>query len=134
MRKQMKVFTGGGALFSPAAKSRDAARRDIAYSDLKSALVACFVEIGNSLSFEGGKINRVSALDFPISLDSRSSSAAFVVAACKASVGVKPPFTIPTNSLGRLSGSSSKPNAILMWCLRARSVCGGLADEPGHNR
>ena len=63
MRKQMKAFTGGGALFSPAAKCQDAARKDIAYADLKSALVACFVEIGNSLSFEGGKINRVSALD-----------------------------------------------------------------------
>jgi len=63
MRKQMKAFTGGGALFSPAAKCQDAARKDIAYPDLKSALVACFVEIGNSLSFEGGKINRVSALD-----------------------------------------------------------------------
>ncbi|HKT69198.1 MAG TPA: hypothetical protein VJP83_07170, partial [Terriglobales bacterium] len=63
MRKQMKAFTGGGALFSPAAKCRDAARKDLAYPALKSALVACFVEIGNSLSFEGGKINRVSALD-----------------------------------------------------------------------
>jgi len=63
VRKQMKAFTGGGALFSPAAKCQDAARKDIAYPDLKSALVACFVEIGNSLSFEGGKINRVSALD-----------------------------------------------------------------------
>ena len=63
MRKQMKTFTGGGALFSPAAKCQDAARKDIAYPDLKSALVACFVEIGNSLSFEGSKINRVSALD-----------------------------------------------------------------------
>jgi hypothetical protein len=63
MRKQMKALTGGGALFSPSAKCRDAARKDIAYADLKSALVACFVEIGNSLSFEGGKINRVSALD-----------------------------------------------------------------------
>jgi hypothetical protein len=63
MRKQMKAFTGGGALFSPAAKCQDAPRKDIAYPDLKSALVACFVEIGNSLSFEGGKINRVSALD-----------------------------------------------------------------------
>jgi hypothetical protein len=63
MRKQMKAFTGGGALFSPSAKCRDAARKDIAYPNLKSALVACFVEIGNSLSFEGGKINRVSALD-----------------------------------------------------------------------
>ena len=63
MRKQMKAFTAGGALFSPAAKCQDAARKDIAYPNLKSALVACFVEIGNSLSFEGGKINRVSALD-----------------------------------------------------------------------
>jgi len=63
MRKQMKAFTGGGALFSPAAKCQDASRKDIAYSELKAALVACFVEIGNSLSFEGGKINRVSALD-----------------------------------------------------------------------
>ncbi|HEX6503478.1 MAG TPA: hypothetical protein VF011_09525 [Terriglobales bacterium] len=63
MRKQMKSFTGGGALFSPAAKCQDAARKDIAYPQLKSSLVACFVEIGNNLSFEGGKINRVSALD-----------------------------------------------------------------------
>ncbi|MBV8144916.1 MAG: hypothetical protein JO184_07915 [Gammaproteobacteria bacterium] len=63
MRKQMQGFTGGGALFSPAAKCPDAARRDIPYPQLKSALVACFTEIGNSLSFEGGKINRVSALD-----------------------------------------------------------------------
>jgi hypothetical protein len=63
MQKQMKAFTGGGALFSPAAKCQDAARKEIAYPNLKSALVACFVEIGNSLTFEGGKINRVSALD-----------------------------------------------------------------------
>jgi hypothetical protein len=62
MRKQMKAF-GSGALFAPAAKCQDAARKDIAYPDLKSALVACFVKIGNSLSFEGGKINRVSGLD-----------------------------------------------------------------------
>ena len=63
MRKQMKAFVGGRALFAPAAKCQDATRKDIAYPELKSALVACFVEIGNSLSFEGGKINRVSALD-----------------------------------------------------------------------
>jgi hypothetical protein len=63
MRKQMKAFTGGGALFSPVAKCQDATRKNIAYADLKSALVACFVEIGNSLTFEGSKINRVSALD-----------------------------------------------------------------------
>jgi hypothetical protein len=63
MRKQMKAFTGGGALLTPAAKCQDATRKDVAYAVLKAALVACFVEIGNSLSFEGGKINRVSALD-----------------------------------------------------------------------
>ena len=63
MRKQMKAFSGGGALFSPAEKCQDASRKDLAYPQLKSALVACFVEIGNSLSFEDGKINRVSALD-----------------------------------------------------------------------
>ena len=63
MNKQMEAFTGGGALFSPTAKCRDAARKDLAYPQLKAALVACFVEIGNNLSFEGGKINRVSALD-----------------------------------------------------------------------
>ena len=63
MQKQMKAFTGGGALFSPAPKCQDAARKDVAYPVLKSALVACFVEIGNRLNFEGGKINRVSALD-----------------------------------------------------------------------
>jgi len=63
MRKQIKAFTGGGAISNPTAKCQDAARKDIPYSDLKSALVACFVEIGNNLTFEGGKINRVSALD-----------------------------------------------------------------------
>ena len=63
MRKRMKAFTAGGALFNPASKCQNAARKDIAYPDLKSALVDCFVEIGNNLSFEGGKINRVSALD-----------------------------------------------------------------------
>ena len=62
MRRHMKAFTGGGALFSPAAECQNAGRKDIAYPDLKSALVACFDEIGNSLTFEGGRINRVSAL------------------------------------------------------------------------
>ena len=63
MRRQLQAFTGGGAPASPAAKCRDASRADLAYPDLKAALVACFVEIGNNLSFEGGRINRVSALD-----------------------------------------------------------------------
>jgi len=63
MKRQMQAFSGGGALFSPKAQCKDAPRKDLAYHELKSALVACFVEIGNSLPFEGGKINRVSALD-----------------------------------------------------------------------
>src|SRR5215469_7015493 len=45
MRKQMKAFTGGGTLLSRAAKCQDASRKDLAYPDLKSSLVACFVEI-----------------------------------------------------------------------------------------
>jgi hypothetical protein len=63
MKKQTQAFAGGGALFSPKAQCKDAIRKDLAYHELKSALVACFVEIGNNLSFEGGRINRVSALD-----------------------------------------------------------------------
>ena len=63
MRKQMESFTGGGAIASPTAKCRDAARKDIAYPDIKSSLVACFIEIGDNLHFEGSRINRVSALD-----------------------------------------------------------------------
>src|SRR5579862_2319344 len=63
MRKQMETFTGSGAIASPDAKCRDAARKDVAYTDIKSSLVACFSEIGDHLGFEGSKINRVSALD-----------------------------------------------------------------------
>ena len=63
MRKQMKGFTGGAVRGSQAAKCRDSVRKDIGYLQLRSALVACFVEIGNNLSFEGGRINRVSGLD-----------------------------------------------------------------------
>jgi hypothetical protein len=63
IRRQLKALTADGAIVKPVAKCQDSARKDIAYPDLKSSLVACFVEIGNGLSFEGGKINRVSALD-----------------------------------------------------------------------
>jgi hypothetical protein len=63
MREQMKAFSEIGAPAKPAAKCRQAARKDIEYSELKSALVACFVEVGNNLDFEGRTINRVSALD-----------------------------------------------------------------------
>lgn len=63
MRKQAQAFSGGGALFSPKASCKDAPRKDLPYHELKAALVACFVEIGNNLAFEDSKINRVSALD-----------------------------------------------------------------------
>ncbi len=63
MRKQMKAFTAGGALSGSSSKCQDAARKDTAYAELKAALVACFAEIGNNLSFEGSTINRVSALE-----------------------------------------------------------------------
>ncbi|MBS0421835.1 MAG: hypothetical protein JSR66_29260 [Proteobacteria bacterium] len=63
MRKQVKGFIRVEQLSREKAKCRDSTRHDMAYSELKSALVACFVEIGNNLSFEGGRINRVSALD-----------------------------------------------------------------------
>jgi len=75
MRKQMKAFTGGGALFSPAAKCQDAARKNIAYPDLKSALAACFVEIGNRvLQVEDGNVRGACRCLFHL---------AFAVARCK---------------------------------------------------
>jgi hypothetical protein len=79
MRRQAAAFTGGATHFTPAAKCQDASRKDSAYPDLKAALVACFVEIGNNLSFEGGKINRVSALELLEELpDARRRKAVFL--------------------------------------------------------
>lgn len=47
----------------PAGRCHDAARKDLDFGPLRSALYACFDEIGNNLEFEGARVTRVSALD-----------------------------------------------------------------------
>lgn len=41
---------------------RDAQRRDIDYAGIRAALVRCYVEYGNQLKFEGGTVDRGTAL------------------------------------------------------------------------
>ncbi len=57
------------APFSPKGDCRDAQRKDLDYAALRKALVVCFVQISNHMSFAGGTINRVSALDLLHQLD-----------------------------------------------------------------
>jgi len=57
------------APFSPKGDCREAQRKDLDYAALRKALVVCFVQISNRMSFEGGTINRVSALDLLHQLD-----------------------------------------------------------------
>jgi hypothetical protein len=57
------------APFSPKGDCGDAQRKDLDYAELRKALVVCFVQISNHMSFEGGTINRVSALDLLHQLD-----------------------------------------------------------------
>ena len=52
----------GDGADSPGPACRDAQRRDLDYPGLREALVACFVEYGNQLQFEGGTIDRGTAL------------------------------------------------------------------------
>jgi hypothetical protein len=66
MRTQLKAFSDNTS--SPSAKCQDAKRKDLDYAAMRAALVACFVEVGNSLSIDDAtspakKVNRVSALD-----------------------------------------------------------------------
>ena len=64
MRTQLATFSENiSAPFSPRNSCHDSKRKDLDYVSLRKALVACFVEIGGSMSFEGGKINRQTALD-----------------------------------------------------------------------
>jgi hypothetical protein len=64
MRAQLASFSENvSAPFSPSSKCQDAHRKDLDYESLRKALVSCFVEIGGNMSFEGGKINRQTALD-----------------------------------------------------------------------
>jgi hypothetical protein len=64
MRTHLKSLPENiSALFSPQGNCQDAGNKKLDYAALRAALDVCFVEIGNNLSFEGGKINRVSGLD-----------------------------------------------------------------------
>jgi hypothetical protein len=64
MRSQLATFSENiSAPFSPRNNCQDYKRKDLDYVSLRKALVGCFVEIGGSMSFEGGKINRQTALD-----------------------------------------------------------------------
>ncbi len=64
MRKQFATLSETiSAPFSPGGKCQDAGRKDLDYASLRRALLVCFTENANNVSFEGGKINRQSVLD-----------------------------------------------------------------------
>jgi hypothetical protein len=64
MRTQFATFSETiSAPFSPGGKCQDASRKDQDYASLRTALLVCFTESANNVSFEGGKINRQSVLD-----------------------------------------------------------------------
>jgi hypothetical protein len=64
MRTQLKTFSeDSSAIRGSTRKCEEARSKGLDYSSLRAALVACFVEIGNNLSFEGTKVKRVTWLD-----------------------------------------------------------------------
>lgn len=64
MRKQFAALSEPiSPPFSPEGKCADASRKDQDYASLRKALLVCFTEHANNVSFEGGTINRQSALD-----------------------------------------------------------------------
>jgi hypothetical protein len=64
MRKQFAAMSETiSAPFSPGGKCQDDSRKDQDYASLRRALLVCFTENANNVSFEGGKINRQSVLD-----------------------------------------------------------------------
>ncbi|HWZ82933.1 MAG TPA: hypothetical protein VNW47_09925 [Terriglobales bacterium] len=70
MRVRFKSLPGTvSALFSPKGNCQDANNKTSDYSSLRATMVVCFTDIGNNLSFEGGKINRVSGLDLLHQID-----------------------------------------------------------------
>lgn len=62
MRETLASFEEPSAPGLGRAECADAARAGLDYAALSRALVACFTEIANSLAFEGGTIDRASAL------------------------------------------------------------------------
>ncbi len=64
MRKQFAGLSETiSAPFSPGGECKDASRKHLDYAALHKALLVCFTETANNIDFEGGKINRQSALD-----------------------------------------------------------------------
>jgi hypothetical protein len=64
MRKQFAALSETiSAPSTRQGKCQDAHRKDQDYASLRTALLDCFSENANNVSFEGGKINRQSALD-----------------------------------------------------------------------
>jgi hypothetical protein len=63
MRASLDARDASGATDgTDVATCRDASRRDLDYATLRAALVACFVEHGNQMRFEGATIDRGTAL------------------------------------------------------------------------
>lgn len=54
---------------APDRRCADAARRDLDYASLRASLVACFIEVGNRMPFEGRTINRAEARTLLAELD-----------------------------------------------------------------
>ncbi len=64
MRTQLRSFSEDiSAPFSPHGTCHDAQRRDLDYESLRKALVVCFVENDEKMTFEGKSLNRQGALD-----------------------------------------------------------------------
>ena len=61
LRKKLESVSDS-AEDGPRGRCEDSQRRDLQFTALSAALVGCFKEIGNSLEFEGEKIDRASAL------------------------------------------------------------------------
>jgi len=57
-----EIDAEGVTVDADGASCRDAAREDLDYAGLRGAVQACFREIGNALGFEGGTVDRGSAL------------------------------------------------------------------------
>jgi hypothetical protein len=62
LKSKLASLTDTSSADSSASKCRDASHTDLDYPALRAALVSCFVEKGNNLVFEDGKIDRASAL------------------------------------------------------------------------
>ena len=70
LRAKLESFTGIPASENTQwGQCEDSLRKDVEFAALKRALVGCFAEIANGLSFENGRIDRVSALGMLHELD-----------------------------------------------------------------